>query len=235
MLAKNALTTLERAKKHLGIPTPIPTVGVAKEYISDEDLYFLINSASSLIERYCNRKFGLTIHTDFLQGRDTTRLVLDHYPIIELHTLSVLDEDIDITKVRVLSEKGMLYRANGGFPSVVNGGRFMHPKPDIGYDTISVEYSAGYVLPKDETVDVPRTLPFDLELACLKMISHMNRDREIQQGNGDSNLIMKSESIGDWSASYDQAVKTDADSSTRYLSSDVLSVLCEYKRSEFEI
>lgn len=223
MLANNALTTLEKAKSYLGID-PLDTT-------KDDDITFLINSASSLIEKKCRRVFGKALHIDNLPGRGATRLVLEHYPILELMELHIFDQKVDITKVKVLSDKGMLYRANGGFPGAMDGGRFMHPKPDVPYDTIYVEYWAGYVLPKDDTPAEPRTLPFDLELACLKMIAHMNRDSNIQQGNG--NMLIKSESIGDWSATYEQEVKTDASSLTNYFSKDILDVLSLYERSEY--
>lgn len=225
MLATNALTTLEEVKKYLGIDVTDDS--------QDESLHFLINSASSLIEKYCERVFGLKLHQEFLPGRDTTRLIVQHYPIVALHTLTILDQPIQIDSVRVLSEKGMLYRADGGFASSRQAGRFMRPRPDSLYDSVYVEYEAGYVLPKDGTEEVPRTLPFDLELACLKTVAHMKRDRDIQQGNG--KLIMKSESIGDWSASYEQEVKTDAKTSTSFISTDVETILNEYARSEFEV
>jgi hypothetical protein len=228
MLANNALTTLEQAKKHLGID--------ASDTTQDDTITFYINSASSLIQKYCNRVFAHTRRQEYVQGRGGLRLVLDHYPITELHGLDIainnIVETIDVSTIRVIPETGMLYRANGGFPYNRITGQFMHPNFDNPVDNIFIDYSTGYVLPKDATDDNPRTLPYDLEMACLKMIAHMKRDTDIQKGEG--KMILKSESIGDWSASYEQEVKLDA-KSTQYMSPDVISILCEYKKSEFDV
>lgn len=226
MLQKNALTTIEQAKKHLGISEQDTT--------QDETIEFLINAASSLIERYCNRKFGHTRYQELVTGRGSLKLVLEHFPITELHGLSInhdnVSETVDISTVHILNN-GMLYRPNGGFPDYRLSGQFMHPNYDQDVHNIFVDYSAGYVLPKDATKDNPRTLPYDLELACLKMISNMKRDKDTS--NGEGNMIMTSESIGDWSASYQQEVKTDSPDYTKFISSDVESILCKYKQGDY--
>lgn len=229
MLEKNALTTLEQARKHLGIPDT--------DTSRDESIEFLINAASSLIEKYCSRKFGLNRYQELLTGRGSLKLVLNHYPITELHAIDITQvvgsESVDVTKVHILPN-GMLYRPNGGFPDNRLISQFMHPNYDQEVHNIFVDYSAGYVLPKDATEDNPRTLPYDLELACLKMISNMKRDKEISTGsNTEGNLVMTSESIGDWSASYQQAVKTDSPNYTKFISPDVETILCEYKQGDY--
>lgn len=223
MISNNALTTLEKVKGRLGIPLLDTT--------QDEDLEFFINSASATIEKYCNRKFGLTVFNELKQGRGNTKLILENYPIVELVEILIDDQPVDITKVKVLADTGMLYRPNGGFPSSVFGGRLLHPIPDDVQHNIYVEYSAGYVLPKDETVDNPRTLPFDIENACLRMISIMQKDKQVAEGN---NLILKRETIGDWVAEYEPENKSTT-IKLDLMDADILSVLDLYKKAEFSI
>lgn len=221
MLANNALTTLEKAKAYLGISPDDAT--------ADEFTTFTINSASTTIEKYCNRVFGLRTFNELLQGRGSSKLILDNYPIVTVAEVLIDDQPVDITGVKVLADKGMIYRPGGGFPAVVHGGRFLHPRPDEHQHNIFVEYDAGYVLPKDESTENPRTLPYDIEMACLRMLGIMKKGKDVANGN---NLILKREQIGDWIGEYEPESKSGA-SKIEYMDSDILSVLDLYKRMEF--
>lgn len=223
MLAINALTTLEKAKQFLGIP--------ATDNSQDDFLTFSINSASATIEKYCNRIFALKTFTEFKQGRGSSKLILDNFPIVKVTSVMIDDQDVDVTTIRPLSDTGMIYRPNGGFPAFVKGGRFLHPKPDEHEYNVLVEYQAGYVLPKDETTENPRTLPFDIEMACLRMLRIMKKDKEVSEGQ---NLILKREQIGDWVGEYEPENKGTT-TKLDYMDPDILSILDHYKRTDFSI
>lgn len=214
-----------------------PTVSDVPEVdtVSDDDLnlVFLINAASDVISKYCSRRFELRDYSEMLKGADSVKLVLSQYPILELKNLEIGSTSIDVDSIKVMSDTGILYRPNGGFPSNTISGQFMRPNFDNGLHNVFVEYSAGYVLPKDETPESPRTLPYNLELACFKIIANMVRDQSINKGEGSQ--VIKSESLGDWSASYDAEIKLDATSYLSTLSPDIQNLLSPYKQSEFYI
>lgn len=220
-LANNALTTLESAKTFLGID---PTDTSLDDYLT-----FSINSASDMIESYCNRKFGLTVYKEFKQGRGSTKLILENYPVVSLNKLVINDQNIDVNEVIVLQDEGMLYRPNGGFPEYTLVGGFLNPRPDDTQFNVYVEYSAGYVLPKDASDTNPRTLPYDIELACLRMLRIMKLDKQSSEGQ---NLILKREQLGDWMVEYEPEFKS-SNSKLDYLDPDILSILDRYKRNEF--
>lgn len=221
MLAENALTTLENAKNYLGIDLNDTSL--------DNNIYFYINSASAIIESYCERQFALKTYKELKQGAGFTKLILDNYPIVELTSLVVDGEPVDISAVTVFEDSGILYKPDGGFPSRVIGGSFLHPIPDQIQHNILVEYRAGYVLPKDATEDNPRTLPYDLEMACMRLIGIMKKDKEVENGQ---NLILKREQIGDWLAEYEPENKSTT-TKLDYMDPDILNILDSYKRSEF--
>ncbi len=221
MLAANALTTLERAKSFLGI--------APEDTSSDEALYFSINTVSALIEKYCNRVFKRSLFNESIQGRGGMKLILRNYPIESVSFVTINDEEIDLQSIRVMSDEGMLYRPSGGFSARVRGGTFMHPGPDELYHNIYVEYTAGYVLPKDATDDNPRTLPFDIELACLRMMAVAKRDREVNEG---VDLVLKRETIGDWTGEYEKANK-GTDAKLNYMDADIMNILSLHRRTEW--
>jgi hypothetical protein len=223
MLADNALTTIEKAKSFLGMD-----LASTEE---DETLIFNINSISSAIERYCDRTFRKRVIQEFKQGRDSSRLILDHYPVLDLLTLVIGETEVDLTKIRVLSDTGMLFRPEG-FPADIKGGRFLYPKHDEHAHNIYVEYVSGFVLPKDETPDEPRTLPADIELACLRMLRLMKKDKEVSEGN---NLVLKRETIGDWVGEYEPENKSTS-AKLDYFDPDIVSLIEPYrKKSEFYV
>jgi hypothetical protein len=221
MLADNALTTLDTAKNFLGIDPSDTSL--------DSYLEFSINSASDMIESYCERRFGVTVYREFKQGRGFTKLILENYPIVSLDKLVINDQDIDVNEVTILHDKGMLYRPNGGFPEYSYIGRFLNPKPDDNQFNIYVEYSAGYVLPKDASPTNPRTLPYDLELACLRILRIMKKDKDSSEGQ---NLILKREQLGDWMVEYQPEFQS-SNSKLDYLDADIINTLDRYKRTDF--
>lgn len=219
MLSSNALTTLEQVKNDLGIASDVTS--------DDAYLAQLINSVSQTIETYCRTRFGLQEYHEMKQGRGSTKLILDNYPIHKVNQVIINEEVVNIDGIKTIPDNGIILRPIGGFPSKVYGDYFMHPGPDDGQFNIFVEYTAGYVLPKDATDENPRSLPYDIETACIRMVRIMKMDRdESMKGN----LVLKRETIGDWIGEYekDKTIKQRVD----HLDADILGVLDLYRRSE---
>lgn len=223
MLSNQALTTLESAKAFLGIDS-----SVTKD---DANITLYINSASALINKYCNRQFGLTQYDELINGSGTKKLILDNYPVMSIDTLLVDENNVDVSQLIVTKQNGIVFWPNGFFTRRLDQGRFMHPAPDVVHPNIYVSYQSGYVLPKDHTDENPRTLPHDIELACLKLIRIINKSNEVSQGK---NVILKREQLGDWMVEYEPEVKSD----NRYLNfmdADALAILDMYKKDDLPV
>ena len=149
-LASNALTTLETVKEMMGIPTEESDPQV------DNVLIRLINAASAWVETMIERKLGKNDYRQKCRGTGSQELVLKHYPIVSVQSVT----EIGSGKV-LYREEGWPYR---GYPGGLSGD-YLAPQRYL-----LVEYTAGYVLPKDATADSPCTLPADLESLVWEMV-----------------------------------------------------------------
>ncbi|MED4914371.1 hypothetical protein [Parageobacillus thermoglucosidasius] len=114
----------------------------------DNAIIRAINVASDRIERMCRRSFALQEHV-YRVRESTSTVFLPNLPVVEI--ISINDEPA--TDVEFDAETGMIQKwfCTGGV----------------------IRYRAGYVLPKDETDANKRTLPYDIEEACIRLASHM--------------------------------------------------------------
>lgn len=165
-IISNALTTLETVKEMMGIPTEESDPQV------DNVLIRLINAASAWVETMIERKLGKNDYRQKCRGTGSQELVLKHYPIVSVQSVT------EIGSGKVLSPEsydfdekgdiGVLYREEGwpyrGYPGGLSGD-YLAPQRYL-----LVEYTAGYVLPKDATADSPCTLPADLESLVWEMV-----------------------------------------------------------------
>lgn len=150
-LSSNALTTLETAKDHLGIPS--------SDTSKDKSLRLLISGASNFIEKKTNRRFGKGTYTETYDASGRSPyLYLKAAPVTAFTSLSIDGVAVAAGDMVRYDDVGKLYYKNGSWPQSNQG--------------ITVVYSGGYVLPKDATAEplVVRTLPADLELACLMLV-----------------------------------------------------------------
>ena len=165
-LASNALTTLETVKEMLGIPAEESDPQV------DNVLIRLINAASAWVETMIERKLGKNDYRQKCRGTGSQELVLKHYPIVSVQSVTEIGsgkvlppESYDFDEK---GDIGVLYREEGwpyrGYPGGLSGD-YLAPQRYL-----LVEYTAGYVLPKDATADSPCTLPADLESLVWEMV-----------------------------------------------------------------
>lgn len=156
-LAPNAMSTVELLKKTCpSIPEDAP----------EEWLIFLINYASGWIERVVGRSLGLRRYLEDVAGSGQQELVLRNYPIRDITAILARDMGMvdpssyawqqDGSIGVVWRDMGWIRRSypTGLVPDYVHSRRYLQ-----------VDYTAGYVLPKDVTDETPLDwiLPYDLQ------------------------------------------------------------------------
>lgn len=151
ILSSHALTTLAAVKDARRI--------VSDDTGYDQFLIRLINSVSEEVEGYCCRHFEKADYVERYCGSGKHELWLNHYPVVSVLSISISEQSIEPSEYEVENDE-VLYRDDGW--------------PFTGKKDISISYTAGYVLPKDENAeaDLPviRTLPYDLEDAVIDLV-----------------------------------------------------------------
>lgn len=128
----------------------------------------LIAVSSDLIESYCGRAFAYSdTASERLVPSGTNRLVLTRLPVISVESVEWDGSAVDDYELED-SALGFVWR-DGGWPTNdrVPAGVALEPRPGTSQRTIVVSFAGGYVTPAQATAELPRTLPFDLEQACL--------------------------------------------------------------------
>lgn len=163
MYSPHALTTLTAVKDQLRLRDDA------------QDLFLMrnINAVSDVIARYCGRHFERADYVERYRGHSRQRLMLNQYPVLAVTGVRVDGSDLSPEEYVVLADEGVLYHEtgwpwSGHFAGLVG-------EPTAPRLNIEVEYTAGYVLPKDEDPEanppVVRTLPYDLEDACISLVA----------------------------------------------------------------
>ena len=229
MLAENALTTLDRMKRMLGLTnkdaaleklklmlglpagSEIPpeqldqmlTLAGAEDEQTDLIIEMLINKASAWIERVTGRRLGKQSYHQWYDADGSQELVLIEYPIISIESIREDGNLVDPSRYdfEQTGHIGVVYRDEGWLKAGWRRG--------LAYDivtqkrVIEVEYTAGYVLPKDATDDDPQTLPADLEGLVWDMVAQAYASLQ----NGSQGL--SSFSISDVSWDFDKGTNPE--------------------------
>lgn len=142
-LLPNALTTIAAYKTYMEIP----------EDDTDQDaaIEMEINAVSDWIEGETDRKFAITEYVQHFTSNVRKIVLLDQYPVLTATVRGVSGESTEWTMDKA---KGILV-ANTAWHGIA----------------YTVEYTAGFVLPKDATEETPRTLPTDLEISCIEIVA----------------------------------------------------------------
>lgn len=222
MLAPNALTTLERVKLMLGLTSrdssldrlklmlglpadsgiPLEQLG-AKDEQTDLIVEMLINKASSWVEHMTGRHLGKQSYHQWYDADGSQELVLIEYPIVSIESIKEDGNPVDPSRYDFWQSGniGVVYRDEGWLKAGWRRG--------LAYDivapkrVIEVEYTAGYVLPKDATEDDPQTLPADLEGLVWDMVAQAYAS----MCNGSQGL--SSFSISDVSWKFDKSINPE--------------------------
>ncbi len=196
-LKDNALTTLERVKQMLGIPAD------DADQTRDNIITNMINSASAWFESQTGRKFKLATYRERYQGSSSQELCLRQYPIVEIESITDTSNNAVINASQYSIEDtghiGVVWKDDGWAMRSFLYGLANDPLYSRSY--IEVVYTAGYVLPKDETQVNPATLPSDIE----SVIWEMTQQQYKLMQDGAFNLA--SFSISDVSWTWDKAPK----------------------------
>ena len=220
-LIDNALTTVDAVKEYLKI-----TVATY-----DSQIEQLINSVSALIKTFCDRKFGKNTYTEKIKGNSSTVIIVYEYPIIEISSIKVDDEEItDYELEDKDKEIGIIYREScwnskylyyGIIPEVVDRLR-----------NIEIEYTAGYVLPKDDLNPDARNLPHDLEDICFRIIADYFNNLNFSATEEEQSKNLSKFSISDVTWDFGGGVKVQQLNSLMKNYYSELSLL-GYKRIDF--
>ena len=177
-LTVHALTTLDTIKDELNISS--------SDTAQDNILTRLINAASEAIERFCHRHFEHEAEiSEKSAGQGSKLLLLSRTPLVEVAEVKI--NNAAITDYNIYdSEAGTLFRAHGWPWSVSVASPFsLDPLPGTERQNIEVKYTGGYVTPQQEAdaagatppVELPRTLPYDLEQCCIDAVVSWYRQR----------------------------------------------------------
>lgn len=174
-LLSYSLTTLANTKESLGIASGTTT--------DDELLKRLINSATQTIERYLGgRRLASTAYTnERYDGTGTDKLKLRNWPVTAITDVQYMTGDYGTPKWESFdSDFYIVDTADGQNAGVI---RYSAGSFNAGVENIQVSYTAGYT-----------TIPFDIEEACIQIVSTMYKQRKARG--------IKSESLGDRSVTY---------------------------------
>lgn len=192
-LADNALSTLERLKQFNGI--------AETDTSQDFKLEFLINSASQEIENILGRKLEKSRYIEKVKGNNRLTIQVKNYPLLEVDSIKVNGATVNASDYSY-KESGII----GGHRPWGSSGLYYGISQFMVQQSYNIEviYTAGYVLPKDETTEEPRTLPYDIEAAIFTMVNGV-----VALADGGAGL--KSFAISDvrweWDKDYMQSVR----------------------------
>jgi len=197
-IAANALTNLASVKAELGIATG--------DTSQDDFLTRAINSASALIERYCNRPFSYAAaEVEKLAGYGTTRLVVKRTPLKTITSIAFDGATILATDYAIEdAEAGFIFRRTGWLWTASNiSGVVYAPYPGSEEKLYQVTYAGGYVTPAQvDAAPVPpppapvRDLPYDLEDAAIRLAVQRYHDKGSELGISSESLMSYSVSYG---------------------------------------
>lgn len=172
-LDTNALTTVSNLEQYLGD-------------IDDNLAINLINRASDLIEKYCNRTFHSTAYVnEVYDGTGSNSISLKQYPVTVFTSLDKRNTTDNVDSWTTINSQLYFIENNSGVIYYAPNGCFQE-----GFQLYRASYTAGYT-----------TIPDDLEEACIRLAVEMYNDRK---KSGD----VSQESIGDYSITYNVNANT---------------------------
>lgn len=182
-LNSNALTTVARQKAFLSENTTA----------YDSLIESLINSASSVIETYLDRKLARAARTnEEYSGSGGPTLHLSAYPVDSSQTFSlgVRDSYANESSWSTIDSEDYFVDYTAGMVKKVSG---VFAKEPYHY---RVTYTAGYYLPQDNDFGTTESkdLPTDIELACWLLVSKIHNQMR-RQGSGVSSVSLEGASV----------------------------------------
>jgi hypothetical protein len=140
---------------------PLPVTDKQWDKVTDEHLSSVTAYATTHIEDYLDRTIMDTLHTQRLVGNDRYTLLLEHYPVISLESVSAYDLYENQVGYDV---SDFIVHAGSGIIEWVNKSRNIFSK----YRVWEVRYSAGYTT-------VPGPIKHATALQCVEMLQPLFR------------------------------------------------------------
>lgn len=193
-LNSNALTTTEQVIKAIKTYPFLPDSLSFDDADVVEEVERLINQWSSTIQHAVRRELGFRQYVEILPGSIGAGLTLKNYPIKEIVSIERIDsngdvvEELDLVKMlKFLSEddlkSGIIY-LEPNFARRMTGVGLI-PEPFHSLKAYKVTYKAGFILPKDATLEAPSDLPADLEGLVVDLVKTMFVDEtDTMRANG---------------------------------------------------
>lgn len=216
-LVANALTTIERSAAALSIAVP---TGDALTNLEQ-----MIAQCSDAIEAFLDRKLSKTTVTERVKGYGGQVLRLSRYPLVSITSVTLSGSSVDssawdATPQEDDAAQGVLRHLTGDWDWTADwdaGAAAPEQRAGTERPLYTVVYVGGYVLPGGS----PRTLPYDIERACLLTVVALYR-------NEGRNRDIVSETV--MSASRTYADRTGSTSPGGIIPEDALPLLDKYKR-----
>lgn len=196
-LSNNALITtahlIRNIKANGGVQLKDPNDPESQGFDeNDEDflnyLIGLINQVSSQVESYLGRKLGKATYSELARTSFGDHIQVENYPIIKVNEVkTMLGNTLSVQRLEFYNdyrnlEKGLL--ETGGMLRTVMSRVGMGNHPQNSKPAVRINYTAGYVLPKDATETEPATLPEDIQSvvtsACIKVFIRYTDDSRAQ-------------------------------------------------------
>jgi uncharacterized phiE125 gp8 family phage protein len=172
-LSPYALTTVEKVKRLLHTSST-----------TDDDLITeLINSCSAKIERLCNRQFLARAYTERMDGHDTHKLVVKHYPINEITAIYEVSGAGSEEETELIADTIYRYDSETGIIELI---------ADVWTSAFDTAFAAGFLNYEVQYNGGYATIPDDVDMVCRELVVEA-----YNLSKRDSTL--RSESLGDYS------------------------------------
>lgn len=218
-LVDNALTTVARLCRELQIAVP------TGEDLTDLEQF--IAQASDAIEAYCDRRFLKATVTEKVRGYGGPTLRLSRYPLVSITSVALSGNAISAssdtwaaTPETDDAEQGVLRHLSSNWEWTADwdaGAAAPEQRAGTERPLYTVVYVGGYVLPASS----PRTLPYQIERACLLTCVDLYH-------NEGRNQQIVSETV--MSASRTYADRTGEPSAGGIIPDNALPLLDKYRR-----
>lgn len=162
------LTSLTAVKRELGISTSLE---------NDKLLWDLIGQASGFIHDFCDKEFAREVVTETLPSRGGPILMTARVPIQSIEYIELDGSSVSSTSYEIDdAEAGMIWKEDGFTHTIITDSLANEYPTRYGRRDWTVKYTAGYILP--ESTQGARTLPHDLERACINIVKSWFLDRK---------------------------------------------------------
>lgn len=203
---ESQLTTLERVRRELSIASTAVD--------DDKHLHDLINEASDYITHYCDRTFARATVEETLGSIGGTRLMLSRTPVTSVAYVEYDGSSVASSEYEIEDADAGFLRREDGWEYTGKWRTWIEGFPTGEYrNDLKVRYTAGYNMPGS----TGRTLPYDLENACVSLIASWY----LSQGE---NPTVQTERTGDASQTKFQSLDREG------APASVVRVLERYKR-----